>query len=293
MTGRDVGRARRRVALAVVTLAGACALACDPAVAGPADTAVEFVRSVQRGDLEHAKRLLDDVEFRVSPTHGGDDGYFVYQSAYEPNLAFLVGHPFVVGSADVTTQQSDWYVLDGTLYATAAIPLRFTADRYQPWVLPPPLAFGRSMRLADFMTFVAAPGHQPENLTLRIRASLERGGITPPAARSVAAPPAPAPPGSRPVTLRPDPAGAFGSLFGPTVTDPGPVILPSGEVLAAAQLGRLLPKLTALTLHVHLVRRGRLASWAVSRWTITDAVLLGDGRETPIGVGSGGATRGQ
>src|SRR5688572_10740037 len=114
----------------VVTLMAALVAAPAIANAGATATAESFLRHLQGGDVARAKGLLDDPRYRGTPP-GGVDAYFVYESGHEPNLAFLVRQPFAVGVASERTQRSDWYLLDGTLYATVSIPLTFQEPR--PW----------------------------------------------------------------------------------------------------------------------------------------------------------------
>lgn len=280
--------------LALGLLAGPFGAA--PALAGPEQTGMEFVKSLQAGKVDRAKRLLDDPRYRGRPA-GGDDAYFVYESGYEPNLAFLVGRQFDAGAPTVSQQRSDWYLLDGIIYATASFPLRFAPERNQPWVLPAAIALGRRMEFVDFMNFVAAPDRQGDHLTFRLRPSIEPGLIKPPAppAWRLAPPPPPAAPaGGQParpaMATGAEPSGLMGM---PAPVDPAPVVLPSGEALTPAQLKRFLPRLAVLTLHVHLVRRGRLASWTVSRWSVSDVVLVTEKGEVRMGAGPAGVLRGQ
>jgi hypothetical protein len=251
--------------------------------ASPEATAMEFVHHIQRGSLEKAKRLLESSGYRYRH-QGGDDIYFGYESGYDPNFAFLVGRPFVIGAPSARQQRSDWYLLDGTIYAEVALPLRFEA--YRPWVLPAPIAFGRGMDFISFMNFVSAPASNPERLTLRIRPSIEPGLIKPPTPQFVAPPP-PGPPGARSIAPQVGGFGSYGSLFGSRPVDPAPVVLPSSEALTAAQMGRLLPTLGGITLHLSLIRWGRFSSWSVVRWNFANAVLITEKGEVVMGVGSG------
>ncbi len=272
------------VILVVTLLAGLVAL---PAIAdaGATATAESFMRQLQRGDVERAKGLLDDPKYRGTPP-GGVDAYFVYESGYEPNLAFLVGHPFVLGVASERTQRSDWYFLDGTTYATVSIPLTFPEPR--PWVLPAPVAFGHPMPFLDLVKFAVEPGRYAQNLTLRVRRGLEPGRIHPPAPR-VATPPHPVgPAGAASIAARAEPTDTYGSMMGQRPVDPAPVRLPSGETLTTDQLQRFLPRLATVTIEVSLVRRGRLlASWGVTRWRFRDAVVATETGTRPVGVGPG------
>ena len=253
--------------------------------AGPEAAATRFVQHVQHGSIENAKRLLEGSGYRYRH-QGGDDIYFVYESGYDPNLAFLAGRPFVIGTSSVREQRSDWYLIDGTIYADVAFPLRF--ESYQPWVLPAPIAFGRPMDFIAFIRFATAPAAHGERLSLRIRPSLEAGLIRPPRPQFVTPPPPVAPPGAQAVTPNMERLGTYGTLFGSRPVDPAPVALPSGEHLTTAQMSRLLPRLGEITLNLSLIRRGRLSSWSIVRWNFASAVLITEKGEITMGVGSGG-----
>jgi hypothetical protein len=271
--------------LLIVTLLTGLVAVPTLADAGATATAESFLRDLQRGDVEHAKRLLDDPKYRGTP-RGGVEAYFVYESGYEPNLAFLVGQPFALGGASERTQRSDWYALDGTLYATVSIPV--TLQEPRPWVLPPPVAFGHPMTFLDLVKFAVEPGRYAQHLTLRVRHGIERGRIRPPAPRVAPPPPPVGSAGAASVAPRVDPTDTYGSMMGQRPVDPAPVRLPSGEALTIDQLQRFLPRLAGITIDVSLVRRGRLlASWGVTRWTFRDAVVATETGTSPVGVGPG------
>jgi hypothetical protein len=254
-----------------------------PAVAAePAAAAIEFVQHLQRNDLDGAKRILENSGYRYRHA-AGDDVYFVYESGYDPNLAFLIGRRSVIGTPASRQQRSDWYLLDGTIYASVAVPLRF---EHRSWVLPAPTAFGRLIDFSTFMNFVAAPAAHPELLSLRIRPSLEPGLIQPPKPRFVAPPP-PVMPRGRATVSQTAGLDTYGALTGSGPVDPAPVVLPSGEHLSAAQMARLLPRLAGITLNFSLIRWGRFSAWKIVRWNFTDAVLLTEKGEITISAGKG------
>src|SRR5438552_13207430 len=73
----------------------------------------DFLNALKAGNLDHAKKLYD-ARYRSLPAEGVD-ALFRYESAYQPNLTFLVGQPFDVASVALTIPiRSEWYVLDGT-----------------------------------------------------------------------------------------------------------------------------------------------------------------------------------
>ena len=250
------------------------------ASAGASGTAESFVRALQRGDTETAKRALDDPRYRAEP-RGGTDAYFVYESGFEPNLAFLVRQPFALGAATETTQRSDWYLLDGTLYATVSIPLTFT-EPSRPWMLPAPIAFGHPMPFVDLVKFSLDPARDSRHLTLRIRQRVDPGRLRPPPPR-VAPPPPVGPAGAQAVAPRIDATDTYGSMMGQRPVDPAAVRLPAGEALSTEQLQRFLPRLTAITIDISLVRRGRiLAPWGVTRWNVRNAVVATEKGEVTV-----------
>lgn len=233
--------------------------------------------------MDAAKRMLESQKYRGSPP-GGADAFFTYEAGHEPALAFLVGRAFDIGTPSAREQRSDWYLLDGTLYASGSIPLRFPPERYRPYLLPGPMACGRAMDFGDFMNFVTAPG-PPAEFTLRLRPGLEPGLISPPPPPRQAPPP-PGPPGARPAAPVPMVGGEM-TLYGrPSPRDPAPVLLPSGRPLTADRVQALLPRLASITLELALVQRGRvLEGWEVMRFRFDDAVVVtgrGDTRVRPL-----------
>lgn len=256
-------RAPQRLARALIGCAGALVLALPaPAHATAEATATEFLRAVQRGDLATAKRLLDGPQYR-QVIRGGDDGYFAYESGEDPNLAFLVGHPFEIGPARVQPQRSDWSWLTGVVSASVIVPLHFAADRYRPLALPPVQARGQPMQFVDFMNFVVTPERWSADLTLRLRPSVEPGLIRP----------------TSPFPIEPLTPG---SLAPPPPRDAGPVLLPSGERLTPQQLRGLLPKVGRMTLELSIVRRGHFTSWGIHRFEFLDAVLVTERGEVRV-----------
>ncbi|HEV8725691.1 MAG TPA: hypothetical protein VGW77_34170 [Candidatus Binatia bacterium] len=258
-----------------------CSVPVIATAASPEATATEFVKHIQRGAIDKAKGLLENSGYRYRQ-QGGDDIYFRYDSGYDPNFAFLVGRQFGIVVASARQQRSDWYLLDGTIYADVALTLRFEKDR--PWLLPAPIAFGRAMDFITFMNFVAEPGANPERLSLRIRPSIDPGLIKPPTPQlGVPAPPVPF--GARVAAPQVPQTGMYGSIFGSSPVDPAPVVLPSGEPLTTEQLGRFLPRLSGITLNLSLIRWGRFSSWSIVRWSFVNAVLATEKGEVRMGVG--------
>lgn len=243
----------------------------------------DFLNAVKAADLERAKRLYDPRYASIQKA--GLDALFRYESGYQPNLAFLVGQPFSVDSVTLTVPiRSEWYTLDGVRGHNVTARLRFDGER-GPFLLPSPIAFGRSMGFVDFMNFVRHPesGRFGE-LTLRLRPSIAAGMITPtqPPQMVKAPPPPVARDGTQqPAMVRPSPTFE-GGLMGARPRDPGAVMLPSGEALTPDQLAALLPRLAAIDVMLTTMQRGRLASWKVEHITFTNVLLVADGAQIPL-----------
>lgn len=243
----------------------------------------DFLNAVKTADVERAKRLYDPRYASIAAA--GLDALFRYESGYQPNLAFLVGHPFSLESVTITGLiHSEWYTLDGVRGNNVTARIRFDGES-GPFLLPSPIAFGRSMGFADFMNFVKHPesGRFAE-LTLRFRPSVAPGTITPTQApQMVKAPPPPvARDGSqRPAMVMPQPTFE-GGLMGARPRDPGPVLLPSGDALTPDQLAALLPRLAAIDVMVTAMQRGRFASWKVEHITFTNVLLVSHGAQIPL-----------
>src|SRR5712692_9650773 len=167
------GLAGHAVALFLIVLCPA------PASADPEAIARLFVKRVQAGDVAGAKKLFGDPKLRSQP-RAGDDAYFVYESGESRNLAFLVGRPFDVGPLSMRESRSEWFIIDGVLYAYVTVPLSFRPEGYQPYLLPPQTAFGQKMPFSAFMNFVAAPESEMRDVPLRLRPGVEPGLLPPP-----------------------------------------------------------------------------------------------------------------
>jgi hypothetical protein len=269
--------------IVVAVMVALVALAPTIAAAAAESVAREFLAAIKTGDLEHAKRVYETKYPSLPPE--GVAALFHYESAYQPNLAFLVRQPFDVASIAITGEiRSEWYFLDGNRGNYVTTRLRFEGQR-GPFFLPVPTASGRPMNFVDFMNFVKHPArHRFEELTLRFRPSVAPGLISSPARRQmvkIPPPPVPADVPQRPAMVMPAPTFE-GGLFGPRPHDPGPVVLPSGEALTPDQLAALLPRLRALDVVLIVMQRGRLASWKIEGVQILNILLVSHGVEIPL-----------
>ncbi len=149
----------------------------------PKGTAAQFLEAVQRGDYKATAELFGGNTCRC-PKKGGWVSYLVYASAQEPNLAFMMGRPFTVGTVKETPikhpdkdhitilpwQQPEDVIVD--------IDLTFEEARYAPFFLPLPMAYGIPMTEADFTKFVRDPDIECwKGFALRLRPSIAPGSI--------------------------------------------------------------------------------------------------------------------
>jgi len=273
------------LSLALVLLAAAAVVLVVPAtaVADPERLTREFLQAIKASDVERAKHLYDPRYASIQ--RAGLDALFRYESGYQPNLTFLLGQPFTVESVTLTIPiRSEWYTVDGVRGYNVTARLRFEGER-GPFLLPSPIAFGRTMAFVDFMNFVKHPdtGRFGE-LTLRLRPSVAPGTITPSqSSQIVKVPPPPvARNGMQRPTMAMSPPTFEGGLMGARPRDPGPVMLPSGEALTADQLAALLPRLAAIDIMLTTMQRGRLASWKVEDVGFSNVLLVSHGVQIPL-----------
>jgi hypothetical protein len=180
--------------------------------------------------------------------------------------------------------RSESYVLDRIHGVVMNVPLVFRRAEEAPFVLPKPISWGGRMDFQRFMDFVKRPT-DPASLTLRLRPSVHPGLIRPPPPSGIAIPPPPVRgPNQRlaqPIMARTWNRGPC--LFGhQPALDPGPVTLPSGDVLTPEQLAAFLPRLRRITLQVTVMQHGWFASWKLTHFAFLNPMVVSDETEIPI-----------
>lgn len=152
----------------------------------PKSTATQFLDSVQVGDYKATAELFGGNTCRC-PKKGGWVSYLVYASAQEPNLAFMMGRPFTIGSMQETPikhpdkdhvtilpwQRPEDVIVD--------VDISFEEARYAPLFLPLKMAYGMPTTEADFTKFTKDPDNECwKGFALRLRPSIAPGAIARP-----------------------------------------------------------------------------------------------------------------
>lgn len=247
------------------------------AQAASTDAAVAFLKAVQTKNIAKAKGLFVD-EKRKSLPRGGYDAYFSYASGEDPNLAFLVGQPFKIGTPRITEHLNDSFCftsLDCSEAEYVEVPLYFSKETYSPYLLPAELAFSSPYRryyLEDLQKFIKEPLKYGKNvslqygdaLSLRLRPSL-KPFIQEPPPKYIPGP-------QRPDGL-PSPMMAVPDETASPVRNAGQVFLASGKPMPHAEVERLLPRLEAITVRFYIQREGKLSPWQVFSFEYKDPVF--------------------
>lgn len=260
--------------VAVVQLAISQQSQADPKV-----TARLFLSAIQTRNTEKALAMFGDVYCSCAPK-GGYQSYLKYDSGQDPNLAFLLGHLFAIGTASKQLLQEnvpDTLPWEHPEIVVITTPLEFDQSRYSPYLLPLALAFGKSMKVEEFEKFLANPNSEgSKGLSLRLRSTVDPGLIPDPGIAG------------RRATNEQETSLKTGSELMVFPTDPGAVLHSSGRRLSAAELESRLPRLKSLRLHLKVERRGIFQAWQIAKFNFSDAVvhLTGNG-ELKLADGNG------
>lgn len=233
--------------------------------ASPAETtASEFVQAIAKGEIDSITPYFGDVTCSCPPK-GGYKSYLKYDSGLDPNLAFLIGHPFRTGQISKTKLDEKFpYTTpwEKPVSFTVVIPLSFSPESYSPYLLPLPMAFGKKMSASAFEQFSENPGLEGvKGLSLRLRPRIDPGVVA----------------SHAPSAEAPDESSVSAPYLYPA--DAGPVSGQDGKPIPSPAIAARLPKLKSLTLKLKMERRGSLTPWLVSRFLLSDAIVQVGGRE--------------
>jgi hypothetical protein len=254
--------------------------------------AVNFVTDIRRADLlkivHHFGKTCHCPLIRGS--------YLVYRSGQEPNLAFLVGRPFGYDSPKVEYVNSDKPDAQTSPENTPKdaivdITLGFDPNKYAPFFLPLPLAYGRMISASNLHDFVTNPDENAwKGFTLRLRPGLKPGSITVdeqtigqeswPQFRALE---------DRFSTfVQKDGAGLelpgvdqkmIKETLGESSTqflvpqDTGNVQDESRKTLPYQEVQKVLPRLKSVVLRLHLAQVGEHNEWTIDHFTFHDAIV--------------------
>ncbi|MBZ0184900.1 MAG: hypothetical protein K8F91_01520, partial [Candidatus Obscuribacterales bacterium] len=231
------------------------------------------------------------------PKKGGWISYLVYASSEEPNLAFMIGHPFDFRIEKSTILKASVESGKGTLPwqqpqdVIIDVLIEFKKG-YQPYFLPLKTAYGLPLSREELENFEKDPDSNSwKGFTLRLRPSLEDGSLARPEdSKGIKYKPKEDNPRSTEVKTEPDfddsyvyasVDKAIKEALGEKASaylhpmDPGEIINNDGTKLTKKELEKLLPRLKSTRLRLHIVRRGQLKDWTVYHFALMNPVLAG------------------
>ncbi|MBP7861696.1 hypothetical protein KA183_08435 [bacterium] len=255
-----------------------------------ANVSEAFLQAVEAGNYRKAVKQFGGNACQC-PAKGGWVSYLVYLSSQEPNLAFMMKHPFSTGEAKskaipATVKSKTpipWEVPEDF---SVDVPIKFDKE-YEPKFLPLKMAYGIIMKQAEFDQFLADPDKDSwQAFSLRLRPSLAKGVIDrPPTSFGIE---------YHPKELAPRKVSGEDSddsfvyarvedtldeLLTPEEKlylhpkDAAGVVDDKGGALDFQKVEESLPKLMRCTLRLHVVRRGQLNKWTVYHFAILDPVF--------------------
>ncbi len=148
----------------------------------PEKEAISFLSDIQSGNVSKVVRHFG-TNVCHCPKKKGWGAYLAYQTDEEPNLAFLLGHPFkidhiskiLVPSAPQAHHGVPWEAPEDYL---VNVRISFDKNKYSPFFIPLFMAYGKTITNKDLETFVVHPDYESwKSFTLRQRARLEEGAI--------------------------------------------------------------------------------------------------------------------
>ena len=290
--------------LLVIGIVGT-ALFWTNSAADTTDVSEAFLQAVEAGNYRKAVKQFGGNACQC-PAKGGWVSYLVYLSSQEPNLAFMMKHPFSTGEAQAkaipATVKSKtpipWEVPEDF---SVDVPIKFDKG-YEPKFLPLKMAYGIIMKQAEFDQFLADPDKDSwQAFSLRLRPSLAKGVIDrPPTSVGIEYHPKELAPSKenkeasgrlKPVKEKISGEDSDDSFVYARVEDTldelltpeeklylhpkdaAGVVDEKGGSLDFLKLEESLPKLVRCRLRLHVVRRGQLNKWTVYHFAILDPVF--------------------
>lgn len=272
------------------------------------DVSVAFLEAIEAGNYRKAVKQFGGNACQC-PAKGGWVSYLVYLSSQEPNLAFMMKHPFSTGEfvskpipATVKSKTPiPWEVPEDF---SVDVPIKFDKG-YEPKFLPLKMAYGIVMKKAEFGLFLADPDKDSwQAFSLRLRPGLGKGVIDrPPTSVGIEYHPKELAPSRENQEasgrLRPkrevkekisgeDSDESFvyariedtlDEILTPEEKlylhpkDAAGVVDENGGALDFQKVEEALPRLNRFTLRLHVVRRGQLNKWTVYHFAILDPVF--------------------
>lgn len=297
--------------LLVIAIVGT-ALYWTNSTADTTDVSQTFVQAVQTGNYRKAVKQFGGNACQC-PAKGGWVSYLVYASSQEPNLAFLVNHPFSSGEPQAKAIPATvkaktpipWEVPEDF---SVDIPLKFDQG-YRPLFLPLKMAYGIVMSQDEFNKFLLDPNKDSwQAFSLRLRPGLGKGVVDrPPTSVGIEYHPKEEASQankdgsgrlmkSKPKAKSPDAQGAdeksddsfiyarvedtLEEMLTPEEKlylhpkDAAGVLDAGGGALDFQKIEEALPRLLRCNLRLHVVRRGQMNKWTVYHFAILDPVFV-------------------
>jgi hypothetical protein len=242
----------------------------------PEKEAISFLSDIQSGNVSKVVRNFG-TNVCHCPKKKGWGAYLAYQTDEEPNLAFLLGHPFNIGRLSKKLVPSSPQASHGIPWEAPEdyvvnIQINFDESKYSPIFIPLPMAYGKTITNKELEDFIANPAHEFwKSFSLRQRSSLEEGAIkfdTSTIDQDVRAE-------FKFLDPKPEKTTAKQKSWYLTPKDAGPVLMPDGTTIKANQISNKLPHLISTTIQLKVVRSAKLQPWTVAEFALKDSVLEG------------------
>ncbi len=240
----------------------------------PEKEAISFLSDIQSGNVSKVVRHFG-TNVCHCPKKKGWGAYLAYQTDEEPNLAFLLGHPFHVVSISKTSVPSPPQARHGIPWEEPEdylvnVQISFDKSKYSPLFIPLPMAYGKTITNKELEDFKAHPDYEFwKSFTLRQRSSLEDGAIkfnTSTIDQDVRAE-------FKFLESNPKKTADKQTSWYLTPKDASPVLMPDGTIVKASQLQNELPHLVRTTIQLKVVRSAKLHPWSIAEFGLKDSAL--------------------
>lgn len=238
----------------------------------PEKEVLSFLSDIQKGNVSKVVRHFG-TNICHCPKTKGWGAYLAYETDEEPNLAFLLKHPFNFDSLHKTRVASSPKAWHGVPWEAPedyiiSVHVFFDSNKYKPFFLPLPMAYGKDMTQKDFEEFIAHPDWEFwKSFTLRLRPSLAKGTIKfdPDSIdQDVRA-------DFKFITMKKKTDSKISWYLAPK--DAGAIIMPDGKIITAEQVQDKLPRLASTVMELHIVRSAQLQPWSIADFSFKDPIL--------------------
>jgi hypothetical protein len=246
----------------------------------PEKKAVSFLADVKGGNPSKVVRHFGNNVCHC-PKSKGWGAYLAFETDEEPNLAFLLGHPFNIGRIEKMRIASALQAQHGVIWEEPEdylvnVQINFDRNKYRPVFIPLPMAYGKTMSIMEVNEFLINPQSEYwKSFTLRLRDQLKIGAIK-----------------FDSTNIDQDVRGDFKFLdkkskesvkekesmdkelswyFIPK--DAGSIILANGKTIGADQIENKFPRLTSMVMQLRIVRSAKLQPWSVAEFEIKSPAI--------------------